>query len=380
MPFFSKPKSYLGLDLGAGGVKLVELKEEKNRPVLFTYGLTSKSQDIHHLVDKPDKTVAELAGGKQSQEKPSTLAAVGDERVEKYAEMVKAVCRSAKTVSKKVVASLPVSSVFQAVVTLPQVEKSEVDHILKAEVKKLLPRPLEEMALDYQPLPLPKEAKVSKFLIHAVPREVVVFYSKVARQAGLALDSLEPESTALARALVGKDSGVSMIIDIGAERTNFFMVDAGVPVTHHSIESGGQRIDRVLKNILGVEEDLVERIKFDLFGRLARGQNADGWDKNKFLEIFMPVLDPIIKEIEFSFDVYFHQSGNEGKRAEKVILTGGGGLLPFLPEFIADKFKLKCYVGDPWGRVVYQEGLRGLLGAIAPRMSVAIGLALRNIV
>ncbi len=379
MLFFSKPKSYIGIDLGAGGVKLVELRKEKNRPVLFTYGLTSEPQDIHHLVVQKDKTAQELTV-KNSDAKAQAAPNIEDARVEKYIQMVKAVCHSAKTVSKLAVSSLPVSSVFQAVVTMPKVEKSEVDHILKAEVKKLLPRPLEEMALDYQPLPMPKEANVSKFLIHAVPREIVVFYSKVCRGAGLTLDSLEPESTALARALVGKDNGVNMIIDIGAERTNFFMVDSGVPVTHHSIESGGQKIDRILKNILGVDDNLVEKIKFDLFGRLNRGQNASGWDKNKFLEIFMPVLDPIIKEIEFSFDVYFHQSGNEGKRPEKIILTGGGGFLPFLPEFIADKFKLKCYVGDPWGRVLYQDGLKGLLGQIGPRMSVAIGLALRNIV
>jgi hypothetical protein len=38
--FFSKPKSFLGIDFGAGGVKLVELKQEKNRPVLFTWDIT----------------------------------------------------------------------------------------------------------------------------------------------------------------------------------------------------------------------------------------------------------------------------------------------------------------------------------------------------
>ena len=44
-----KPKSFLGVDIGAGGVKIVELKVEKNRPVLFTYGYTSESQNIHKL-------------------------------------------------------------------------------------------------------------------------------------------------------------------------------------------------------------------------------------------------------------------------------------------------------------------------------------------
>jgi sugar (pentulose or hexulose) kinase len=34
--FGFKPKSYLGIDLGAGGVKIVELQEQKKRAVLFT--------------------------------------------------------------------------------------------------------------------------------------------------------------------------------------------------------------------------------------------------------------------------------------------------------------------------------------------------------
>ena len=91
-----------------------------------------------------------------------------------------------------------------------------------------------------------------------------------------------------------------------------------------------------------------------------------------------PVVEPIVKEIEYSFEVYLRQSGNLTKHPEKVVLTGGGAFFPFLAEHIAEKFKLKCYVGDPWGRVVYQDGLKPILHGIGPRMSVAIGLALRN--
>ena len=47
--FGLKPKTCLGIDLGAGGIKLVELKLEKKRPVLFTYALTSEKQDVHKI-------------------------------------------------------------------------------------------------------------------------------------------------------------------------------------------------------------------------------------------------------------------------------------------------------------------------------------------
>ena len=137
-------------------------------------------------------------------------------------------------------------------------------------------------------------------------------------------------------------------------------------------------MDKLLQNILGIEHDLVEQIKYDLFDYLASGPNQ-ALSEQKWLDILMPVADPIIKEIEVSLELYLRQTGNENKQPEKIILTGGMAFLPFLPKYIQDKFKIKCYVGDSWARVVYQEGLKPVLRQIGPRMSVAIGLAMRNI-
>lgn len=379
--FWNKPKSFLGVDLGAGGVKMVQLRLEKNRPVLFTYGYTSSAQDVHRLFARPEKTVDDLRGAGQGErveqaiENPMTSEA----QVDKYAGVIKAVCKTAKTQGNKAVVSLPVSAVFHAVVTLPVVKKEELLPMVQAEAKKLLPRPVEEMALDWQTLSVDSAAKTQKILINAVPRELVSFYTRVFQKSGLILDSLEPESTALARALVGRDQSVCMIIDMGAERTNFFIIDQGAPITHHSIESGGNKMTAILRNALGVEDAVAEKIKFDLSEFCLMPENKI-FTADKLLSLFAPVIDPIVKEIGYSFDLYLRQTGNENKRPEKIILTGGAALLPYLAEHLANQFKIKCYIGDPWARVVYQDGLRPVLRAVAPRMAVAIGLALRNAV
>ena len=49
-------------------------------------------------------------------------------------------------------------------------------------------------------------------------------------------------------------------------------------------------------------------------------------------------------------------------------------------EEIEKKFSMKVFVGDPWARTVYQDGLRQILDGLGPRMAVSIGLAMRNIV
>lgn len=382
-PFRGKPQSYLGVDLGAGGVKVVELKLDKHRPVLFTYGLTSGDHNIHKLLVRKEASAEELPGASPQQEpmpKEDTLT-IDEKYIGHYAEVLRIVCREIKAVSKTAVASLPVSAVFHAIVTLPPLPKEEFQSVLKAELKKLLPLPLEEMAVDSQVVVGGgTEGNPQRVLVNAVPRALVVFYTKVFQQAGLKLDSLEPESTALARALVGRDPATTMLIDMGAERTNFFIIDQTVPATHHSIKLGGERITQMLQSALGAERAEAERMKHDLFDYMPTAGSAATLSKEQFLNLLMSIIEPVAKEIEYSFELFLRQSGNEGKRSEKVVLTGGAAHLPYLPSYIADKFKLKCYLGDPWGRVVYQERLRPLLSAIGPRLAVAIGLALRNMV
>jgi type IV pilus assembly protein PilM len=390
--FFSKPKSFLGIDFGAGGVKLVELKQEKNRPVLFTYALALEAQDIHRILNVgTDRSAGDLmkegahdAIGAEMKVQTQNAAApenvIDSAKVTRYANLIKAVCKQARTVSTTAVVSLPVSAVFHTIVNLPIVKKEEVDALLKAEIRKLLPYKLEETALDYELLPRPADAKVQTVLVNAVPKSMVLFFSKVFQEAGLKLHALEPESVALARSLIGRDTSLTMIIDIGAERTNFFIIDQTVPITHHSIELGGNKISKGLASMLGVDEKLIERLKEDLFNQLLRHPDTAGISKEKFLAIFTAIIDPIMKEIAYSFNLYLRQAWNETKRPEKIILTGGGGLFPFLAEFISDTFKIKCYVGDPWGRVLYQEALKPVLHDIGPRMAVAIGLALKNLV
>ena len=92
----------MGIDIGSGGIKIVELRLEKKRPVLFTYGLTQNKQDVHKLHVAEDKNIAGLLSGKgetqfsAGQTNPATIITAGadtdrmnDAQIEKYAEIIK---------------------------------------------------------------------------------------------------------------------------------------------------------------------------------------------------------------------------------------------------------------------------------------------------
>src|SRR5688572_31149215 len=91
--FGPKKQSYLGIDLGAGGVKIVELQNEKGRARLFTYGFTERIPDSQplNLADAPKDT----------------------------AELLKKMVKKAKTDTTRTFAGLPIASVFSSVITVP---------------------------------------------------------------------------------------------------------------------------------------------------------------------------------------------------------------------------------------------------------------------
>lgn len=364
MPLFAKKtEAYLGIDIGAGGMKLVELHKTKNRPQLWTYGFMNEPLDIHMAGKAPVET----------QEAGEASLPVTDERVEKYAAYLKELVKKSRATTKYATASLPVSYVFHAVITLPLVPEKELDYHVRAKVEKMLPFPIDEMQVVHQKVGDEKANAAKKFLtilVTAVPKNIIEFYTAIFQKAGLFLEELETEAFALERSLVGRDPATSMVIDIGAERTNFFIVDNGVPITHRSIQMGGKNMDILLQNVLGMEPQIVSQMKKDM-SHLVPSDMPD--------ELFLSAVDPILKEIQYSFDLFLHQTGNENKRPEKIILTGGASLFPPFVASIARKFPMKVFVGDPWARVVYQQGLKPVLDGVGPRMAVSIGLALRNI-
>ncbi len=379
MSLFKKNEAYLGVDIGAHGIKLVELHKTKGRPQLWTYGIVDQELDIHLPetgMKSPEEILAEEASvflnSENGKEKKNTkeLPDLDDPRIDKYAKLLKELVKRSKVTTNMATASLPVSYIFHAILNLPKVEDKEIDAIVKAEVKKMSPRPVEEMQIVHQKIPNEDEkAKTISILVTAAPKVLVQFYTLIFQKAGIQLQELETEAFALERSLVGRDKATSIVVDIGAERTNFFIIDKGLPITHRSVSEGGNTIDRTLAKALGVEREMASQIKKDL----TRMQKVPD-------HVFMPLVDIITKEIAYSLDLFSSQTGNEGKKPEKIILTGGASVLPFFKEEIEKKFSMKVFVGDPWARTVYQDGLRQILDGLGPRMAVSIGLAMRNIV
>lgn len=373
----SQPSGLIGIDVGAGGIKAVELALQDGRLRLKTYAYSSFSDlsvQRKSLLDDPKKAAAVLR------------------------EMYK----KSKMSSNIANAALPSHSVFHAIVTIPQPKdaKQDIKPMIDTQVKKLLPMPIEDMILDStiidkhllpkaqnkeekgkdkkaqkKPVsrddigvPTPKDQQHIRVLISGAPKDLVSKYISVFKMAKLTLSSLETEAFALIRSLVGKDKARIMVVDIGYERTNITIVDGGIPYLHRSIKAGGANVTAMIAKQMSLSMDQAEQVKLDLAMSAQQGEVPP---------VLREAMMPILHEIRYALELYAQQIFHDNNTVDKIILTGGSAHMPHLDPFLTEALNMNIYLGDPWARVAAPEGLRPVLSEIGPRFSVAVGLAMK---
>ncbi len=364
MSFFgsSKSKTFLGVDIGGSSIKVVELANEKGRARLMTYGYLELSSE-----DGGD--------GLFDQSK-------------KAGEFLARVCKEAGVKTTQAMTALQSSSVFSTILSLPKSKDANgMKALIDAELTKLAPLPVQEMITYSTMIDKDKGAgdekksaaqtstekqekdKYARVLVTGAAKTLVGKYVDVFKTAKLNLQAIDTESFALIRALIGKDKGAIMILDMGSKRTNVFIVEKGIPFVSRSINLGGDSVTKRMMEQMQLSEEDAERAKRDL--GIAGGNGT-------LPKILEPVMHPIVNEIKFAFQLYANMELTELKRVEKIILTGGSSYLAHIPEYLSETLNMNVYRGDPWARVVYPKDLAVVLEEIGPRMAVAVGLAMRE--
>jgi type IV pilus assembly protein PilM len=382
MALFGGPKktSYLGVDIGAGGLKIVELSSEKGRAALQTYGY--------------------------SEQRPGEALFSPFDDTKKTGELLAEICKKSGTKTMTAMTALGLSNVFSAIVAVPRrKDQKELKQLVDAQVSKLTPLPLSEM-ITYSTFvdeikekapekkdkkkkeeapaagPLGKQLTADektkrdyvRVLVTGAAKTLIQKYIEIFKYAKLNLTAIDTESFALIRSLVGKDKSAIMILDMGSTRTNITVVEKGIPFLTRSINIGGNAVTKRIMEQMHVSQEQAQQLKTDL-GLMGGGMTVTAG----MPAILEAVMAPIINEIRYSFQLYANMELTELKKVEKIILTGGSSHLPRVPEYLAETLNMNVYRGDPWARVVYPEELRPVLDEIGPRMSVAIGLAMREI-
>jgi len=343
MRLFFSNKSYLGVDIGSSSVKIVELKGFGNGVRLVTYGFSE------NLFDLDKKNVEEIA------------------------KIINEIYFRSGAVSRNAISALPAFSVFSSIINLSGVNKKDIVSAIHWEAKKVIPLPIEEMIIDWKKIENfgDKTDKANiKILLTAAPRALVKKYTDIFKTAQLNLLSLEPETFALIRTLLGSDKSTIMIVELGAATTDLSIVSQSLPILNLSIDIGGLTITKAISNALNIGLERAEQFKYDL------GINLIESKDNIIPKTIVETISPIVNEIKYAISLF--QSKNN-KKVEKIVLSGGSALLINFADYLSKILNINVIIGNPWDQVSYPLELKPIIEEIGPRFAIAIGLAMRGI-
>ena len=338
---------YFGMDLSDLSFKVVQLEKKNSKDIIRAYS----------LIDIPQEYFAD--------------GRILDKN--KTAKLIKEVIEKAgpkKINTKKVICSLPESKIFLRIITIPRMEKTEIEEAIKWEIEASIPLSVDQVYYDWK-LISEKDNK-QNILTVAVSREIVDDILEVLDLANLEVYALESESISAVRSLIqnkNKAESAAVIVDLGSKITNFIITQDGVPFFTSSIPFSSEGVTDAIAKSLGIGNEDAEKIK--------RSQGLGQINQeSSILNSMQSYLESLAMEIEKSIDFYQSINGELGTKIEKIIICGGGSNLKGLLSYLTKRLARDVRIGDPWVNLDFGNNLPIINKERSIQFATAVGLAM----
>ena len=286
-------------------------------------------------------------------------------------ETILGAMQQAGITTKNVAVGMPASKTFTTVVKVDNQSEAELMNTIKYQLDKYIPMAIDEATVSYVSLGVcPHDATKAEVLVSSTANAFAEARMEMIESFGLNVIAQEPESLAMARALmpVGAQDA-RLIIDLGERSTDLVMMYRGVPRLVRSIPGGLMLLIKTVVAALGVKEEQARQfiLKFGLAQDKVDGQVFKALDST--LESFAA---------EISKSIRFFQSEYMNAPVGGIVLSGFAGMIPFIAEYIEAKTGVPTAQGNPWQLVKVSPEQQQVLQPVASEFAVAIGLAERS--
>ena len=256
-------------------------------------------------------------------------------------ETILGAMQQAGITTKNVAVGMPASKTFTTVVKVDNQSEAELMNTIKYQLDKYIPMAIDEATVSYVSLGVcPHDATKAEVLVSSTANAFAEARMEMIESFGLNVIAQEPESLAMARALmpVGAQDA-RLIIDLGERSTDLVMMYRGVPRLVRSIPGGLMLLIKTVVAALGVKEEQARQfiLKFGLAQDKVDGQVFKALDST--LESFAA---------EISKSIRFFQSEYMNAPVGGIVLSGFAGMIPFIAEYIEAKTGVPTAQGNPW--------------------------------
>jgi type IV pilus assembly protein PilM len=350
-----KSKSFLGVDFGAGSLKVAEFEPTESG------GICLRAFGSHSLG---------LAGAQDAAREGVVKKAVQTLLAEHGFN------------TKDINVCAPGFHVFSKFVKLPPVDSSKVTQIIQYEAQQNVPFPLEEVVWDYQILGTTSSGELEVLLV-AIKTDIVEKLFKTAESNGLTLSLVDVAPAALCNAFrynYGDLEGCTMLLDIGAKTSNLLFFESG-KIYSRSINIGANAITQEFANESKVRFPDAEKFKVEE-GFVSLGGAYEDPDNPKQAQISKIARQVMTRlHIQVNQTMQFYRSQQGGSAPVRLFLAGGASIMPYTAQFFAEKLNVEVEYFNPFRTIQIDPSINlEELAKVAHSFGEVVGLGLRRVV
>ena len=345
---FGKAKGLVGLDIGSSAVKAVELRRKGTGYELVNLGLESLAQDT--VVDGAIMDALSVSAA------------------------IEKIFRENKVKTNNVATAVSGGAVIVKRITVAAANEGEVANAILYEAQQYIPFDMSDVNLSYQVLGPAFLGGGMDVMLVAVKREKILNHTNVLSQSGKTPVVVDIDAFALQNAYEANYDPPSdlmvALLNIGASIMNINIIRGGVPLFTRDVSVGGNQYTDTLQKELDLSFEDAERLK--------QGETVSNISPEAKSPHLRSVSEILLLEIQKTFDFFRQTTSSEN--IQQIYVAGGTARVEGLVELLKEEFNVPVEVLNPFQNVNISPSKfdANFINIIAPRMTVAVGLALRS--
>jgi type IV pilus assembly protein PilM len=343
-----RSKNVVGLDIGSSTIKLVKLDKRAGGYALSTMG------------------IRELA--------PEDIVAKEVKSREKVIFEIQALVDQCDPKIRDVAISVAGIGVITDKITIDKKTGVEAEQVILLEAEQRAAFDVEDVTMDYHVVRVDEETNKMDVMLVAARNDFLRSYIDLVTDAGLRPLVVDTDSFSVYNSYEINyeidPTRTIALVNIGFDITNLIFVKDGMYHTTRDVSNGGRLI------FDGIQKEM--RLTQDLTQRIIKGVDSGMVDQEMLKAVVSASADELAVGIEVAFS-YF-KSSTRVDEIDWIMMSGGGALIPYLPDFIQDKLNIPVEISNPLRNIEYNPDAFGVVqpDSVAPLLGVAVGLATRT--
>lgn len=345
----------IGLDIGANSLKVVEL-QGGFKPRLIRFGklvLPEGALNAGEVKEREQvgKAIKELFAKNKISSKQVTIAIAGQAATIRHIKM-------------------------------PLMEDNEIANAIHWEAKRYIPFPVDEVTLDFKVIKRYPEQNEMDLLMVCARNDIIYSHVETLRDIGFQTIAVDVQTFSLMRAAGLENTntdGAVALLDIGFETSDLMILKDGIPLFTRVIPLAGNGFTKTIATNLGITNAEAEEIKINELDALMENDSlqSQSFDVKANFAI-EESLKELTLEIRRSFEYFRLQDRNE--EVNQLIINGGGSLLTNMATFLNRELGIPVIDGSIPQKISMSKKLREKIEGELPLYSVALGLAMREVI